>query len=86
MKTMKILLRAGVTVLTLGTGSVMAQESGAVIDYWGQQNVAAANQRAATANTGKAGAHVGTFRMLFAPAPQGPALGNVIVGGEGSGG
>ncbi len=85
MKTMKILLRAGVTVLTLGTGSVMAQESGAVIDYWGQQNVAAANQ-AAKANTSNVGAHVGTFRMQFAPAPQGGDLGNVVVGGEGSGG
>ncbi len=86
MKTMKILLRAGVTVLTLGTGSVMAQESGAVIDYWGQQNVAAANQAAAAAKAPNGGAHIGTYRLQFAPAPQGADLGNVVVGGEGSGG
>ena len=43
----KTLILAAVTAITLSAGAAMAQETGAVIDYWGQRNVEMLQRQAA---------------------------------------
>jgi hypothetical protein len=65
MNTMKTLMLAGVTALSLGAGSAMAQEGGGpsmpTIDYWAAKEIAA--EQAARANQIQSGSSdVNTFR------------------------
>ena len=86
MTIVKTLMLAGVTVLSIGAGGAMAQETGAVIDYWGQQNVAAANRQSPAPAVSQDAGQIHTFRLQFGPAQNGQTQNDWVVGGEGSGG
>jgi hypothetical protein len=75
MKTMKTLILAGLTVLSLGAGAAMAQDGGSLLDYWGEQNLAAANQRAMSTNP----------RFQVTPDHEGAKQNDVVMGAAGAG-
>ena len=85
MTIVKTLMLAGVTALSIGAGGAMAQETGAVIDYWGEQNVANAHLQAVTPAANQDVGQIRTFRLQFGPAHNGPSQYDGV-GGEGSGG
>jgi len=72
-KTMnKTLILAAVTAISLTAGAAMAQETGAVIDYWGQKNVEMLSRQAAPAVQSS-----GTLRSFVAhsqPTLEAPGL------------
>ena len=83
MKTMKTLMLAAATVLSVSAGAAMAQEAGSVTDYWAESNGTAVKSGAVTSVASQTSAGIGTFRSQASPAHEGV---HVIVGGEGSGG
>ena len=85
MKTMKTLTLAGVTALSLGAGSAMAQESpsGGFPDYWGQRNLQAINAQAQAPKASRTGGLLHTFRFQAHPAQDDPNQMQSLMGGGG---
>ena len=80
MKTMKTLMLASLTVLTVGAGAAMAQETGGVMnDYWVGQYAKA--RQAPVPGVGSSQLH--SFWVKSAPAHNGGINDGVYLGGDG---
>ncbi len=85
MKTVKTLLMAGVTVLSLGAGAAMAQEapSGAFSDYWTQRNAASATAPVAAPAAGQVRGHIHSFWTQARPVQNDSTFTGGLMGGGG---